>query len=406
MSKNLLLSLVLIIITSSILSCGKSKTDPIEIEEKNPYNCISGRIKSGSSLYQALRENGIADSDAYQITHSLNVIYDLRKVHPNDSFLLQIDTLQQVQIVEFFPDNINHYIVQRDTTNQFISKNNQKKLTKETKTFSTSIESSLYNSFVEQGIDPKIVMDYTDIFQWDLDFFIDPRKGDSCKIIYEVFTNNSEILKNGKILSASYLGKNFDMTAYYFTNGAKFDGYYDSKGKSFQKAFLKSPLNYSYISSYYGMRVHPITKRYWLHNGVDYAAKRGTPVQASADGVIIHQGWKGGHPTPRGNTGGYGKTIMIRHPNGHKTLYGHLSAYAKGTYVGKRVKQQDIIGFVGSTGWSTGPHLHYTIYYHNKAINPLRLKNVSGPPIPKKLMLQFNTIVNCMNDELVNNYSK
>ncbi len=119
----------------------------------------------------------------------------------------------------------------------------------------------------------------------------------------------------------------------------------------------------------------------------------GTPVAASADGVVIHKGWKGGHPTPKGNIGGYGNTIMIRHSNGYKTLYGHLSRYARGVNVGTRVKQHDIIGYVGSTGWSTGPHLHYTIYQYDKAINPLKLKNVSGPPIPEELIDDFKMVI-------------
>ncbi len=374
-------------------------------EEINPYTSICGKIKKGKSLYSTLLESNIDVTEAYKITNSLNKIFDLRYTHPNDSFVIQIDTLNQVQIVEYFPDKFSKYIVIRDTIGGYITHKVETELTKEIKISSATIESSLYEAFVNKGINPEIVMNYSDIFQWDIDFFIDPREGDSCKAIYEVFTNNNKILKYGNILTASYKGKNFDLTAYYYDNGGKFHGYYDKDGQSFQKAFLKSPLTYSYISSYFGMRLHPIVKKVWLHNGVDYAAPMGTPVAASADGVVIHKGWKGGHPTPKGNIGGYGNTIMIRHSNGYKTLYGHLSRYARGINVGTRIKQHDIIGFVGSTGWSTGPHLHYTIYQYDQAINPLKLNNVSGPPIPAELIDDFHRIVISLDEFLQNEES-
>ena len=381
-----------------IIGCSKEDST-IEID---PYIYIHGKIKKGESLYSELLNNNIDVTDAYKITNSLNKIYNLKFTHPDDSFLVKVDTLNQVQVLEFYPDKFKRFIVQRDTSGNYITHKEEIELTREIKISSATIESSLWQAFINNGINPQIVTNYSDIFQWDIDFFIDPREGDSCKLVYETFTHNGEILKYGNILAASYKGKNFDLTAYYYSNGDKYHSYYDKDGRSFQKAFLKSPLNYSYVSSYFGMRLHPITKKYWLHNGVDFAAPFGTPVQASADGVVIHKGWKGGHPTPSGNTGGYGNTIMIRHANGYKTLYGHLSRYARGIKVGTRVKQHDIIGYVGSTGWSTGPHLHYTIYQHDKAINPLKLRNVAGPPIPKELMGDFNKVVTTMDKVLQN----
>ncbi|MEA3474981.1 MAG: M23 family metallopeptidase [Candidatus Cloacimonadota bacterium] len=382
-----------------IIGCSKEGST-IEID---PYIYIHGKIKKGESLYSELLSNNIDVTDAYKITNSLNKIYNLKFTHPNDSFLVKVDTLNQVQVLEFYPDILTKYIIKRDTTDNFISFKENIDYKKDIKFVCVNIETSLYEAFVDNGLNPELAMDLSDIFQWDIDFFIDTRKGDSCKIVYEVFENkNNKVLKYGNILATSYKGKNFDLTAYYYSNGNKYHSYYGKDGRSFQKAFLKSPLNYSFISSYFGMRLHPITKKYWLHNGVDYAARWGTPVQASCDGVVIHKGWKGGHPTPHGNTGGYGNTIMIRHANGYKTLYGHLSRYARGTKIGTRVKQHDIIGYVGSTGWSTGPHLHYTIYQYDKAINPLKLKNVSGPPIPKELRMDFSKVVSTMDKILQN----
>ncbi|MBN2017201.1 MAG: M23 family metallopeptidase [Candidatus Cloacimonetes bacterium] len=391
--KNLFLLLLLVVI---LITCTHQE-ELIEIEPPDPYEHVIGRLKTGKSLYSVLLDNNVSYQDAYKITKELNSIYDLRYSHPNDSFHLKIDTLGIVQVIEYSPNKIEKYIVARDSTDEFEVFHEKLVLEKEVKLLTTILKSSLYETLINGGLDPQLVMKFSDIFQWDIDFFIDPREGDTCSIVYEAYSHDGEILQYGEILGASYKGKLFDLTAYYFDNGNNIHGYYNEYGESFQKAFLRSPLNYSFISSYFGMRLHPITKQVWLHNGVDYAAPLGTPVASSADGTVIHKGWKGGHPTPKGNTGGYGYTVMIRHSNGYKTLYGHLSSYAKNLYVGKRVVQGEIIGYVGSTGWSTGPHLHYTIYHHDAPINPLSLNNVSGPPIPKEYIDTFNESVHNIN---------
>jgi murein DD-endopeptidase MepM/ murein hydrolase activator NlpD len=383
--KNLFLLLILVII---LISC-THKDQLIEIEPPDPYDHVYGKLKTGKSLYSILLDNDVTYQDAYKITKELNTLYDLRYSHPNDIFHLKIDSLGVVQIIEYSPNKIDKYIVARDSTDEFDVFQEKLVLEKDVRLLTTILKSSLYETLVDGGLDPQLVMKFSDIFQWDIDFFIDPREGDTCSIIYEAFSHDGEILKYGNILGASYQGKLFDLTAYYYDNGGKEHGYYARDGESFQKAFLRSPLNYSYISSYFGMRLHPITKKVWLHSGVDYAAPLGTPVVSSADGTVIYKGWKGGHPTPKGNTGGYGNTVMIRHTNGFKTLYGHLNAYARNLYVGKRVLQGEVIGYVGSTGWSTGPHLHYTIYQHDSPIDPLSLNNVSGPPIPNEYLDEF-----------------
>jgi len=383
--KNLFLLLTLAII---LISC-THKDQLIEIEPPDPYDHVYGKLKTGKSLYSILLDNDVSYQDAYKITKELNTLYNLRYSHPNDSFHLKIDSLGVVQVIEYSPNKIEKYIVARDSIDEFEVFQEKLVLEKNIRLLTTILKSSLYETLVDGGLDPQLVMKFSDIFQWDIDFFIDPREGDTCSIIYEAFSHDGEVLKYGNILGASYQGKLYDLTAYYYDNGGKVHGYYTRDGKSFQKAFLRSPLNYSYISSYFGMRLHPITKQVWLHSGVDYAAPLGTPVVSSADGTVIHKGWKGGHPTPQGYTGGYGNTVMIRHTNGFKTLYGHLNAYVKNLYVGKRVLQGEVIGYVGSTGWSTGPHLHYTIYQHDSPIDPLSLNNVSGPPIPNEYIDEF-----------------
>jgi murein DD-endopeptidase MepM/ murein hydrolase activator NlpD len=376
-----------------IVACTNNEKAVEQTEEKHPYINIGGKIKPGSSLYSDLLEKNITQQDAYKITSSLNSEFDLRYAQPNDSFFIVIDTLGQVQKLEYYPNKIDRYFVIRDTAGEFNTLYTKIDLTKETQVRSGRVETSLYQALVDQKLPPKLIMQFSDIFQWDIDFFIDPRTGDSCKLVYEIFTHKGEILEYGNILAASYMGKRYNRTAYYFENGDNVFGYFDRDGSSFQKAFLKSPLNYSYISSYFSYaRYHPILKIVCPHNGVDYAAPYGTPVVASADGTVIFKGWNNG----------YGNCIKIRHKNGrYVTLYGHLSNYARGINVGTKVKQKQLIGYVGSTGYSTGPHLHYTIYDNGRAIDPLKLENVAGPPVPEHLIDEFRQVVFEM-DNLLN----
>ena len=374
-----------------ILSCTKE-----EPEEIDPYIYVTGSIKSGQTLASIMIEKNIENAKVYEVVNKLDSIYNLRRSHPADSFIVKMDTLDVIHELIYIPDKIHTYRVIRDTSNIFFTRIDTLQTTIKIDVCRGEIVSSLYQSIIDGGEGPAVAVMFSQIFQWDIDFFIDPQKGDKFQFAYEQIVNeNGDFIEYGEILVANYSSRNYDNIAYRYTNKKGLSKYYDDSGKSFQKAFLKSPLNYKRISSYFGMRRHPITKKIWMHNGVDYAAAYGTPVEASADGTIIHRGWKGGHPTVGGRKGGYGKTIMIRHSNGYKTLYGHLSSYGK-YRVGNRVKQHDVIGYVGSTGLSSGNHLHYTIYQYGKAINPLKLKNVSGPPVPKKEMDNFKTVVDSL----------
>ncbi|MCD4796555.1 MAG: M23 family metallopeptidase [Candidatus Cloacimonetes bacterium] len=374
-----------------ILSCTKE-----EPEEIDPYIYVTGSIKSGQTLASIMIEKNIENAKVYEVVNKLDSIYNLRRSHPADSFIVKMDTLDVIHELIYIPDKIHTYRVIRDTSNIFFTRIDTLQTTIKIDVCRGEIVSSLYQSIIDGGEGPAVAVMFSQIFQWDIDFFIDPQKGDKFQFAYEQIVNeNGDFIEYGEILVANYSSRNYDNIAYRYTNKKGLSKYYDDSGKSFQKAFLKSPLNYKRISSYFGMRRHPITKKIWMHNGVDYAAAYGTPVEASADGTIIHRGWKGGHPTVGGRKGGYGKTIMIRHSNGYKTLYGHLSSYGKHR-VGNRVKQHDVIGYVGSTGLSSGNHLHYTIYQYGKAINPLKLKNVSGPPVPKKEMDDFKSVVDSL----------
>ena len=382
-----------------IFSCAKKKNaEP----EPDPFVYKHGSLQKGETLANALKNKEINNGEVYTLVNKLNSIFNLRKSHPADSFLVKLDTTGVVRELQYFPDNIHTYRVIRDTSGDFFTKIDTLKLTKVIKRCDGVIESSLYQAMINQGEGAALPVMFSQIFQWDIDFFIDPQKGDEFHLVYEQYVHDGKFVKYGDILVAQYKSGNYDNIAYRYKNKKGFVKYYNEKGESFQKAFLKSPLNYKRITSYFGNRFHPIRKKPIFHNGVDYAAAYGTPVEAVADGTVVHVGWKGGHPTVNGRKGGYGKTVIIRHANGYKTLYGHLSGYGKGIRVGTKVKQHRIIGYVGSTGLSTGNHLHYTIYHHGKPINPLRLKNVAGPPVPKTEMEKFKTIVDSLNNLLTN----
>ncbi len=374
----ILLSILIFVLLFS--ACSRNKVNQSSKVDHHIY--LSGSLKAGESLAEALIKQDIDNPQVYLLVNKLNEIYNLRKAHPADSFLIKIDTLGVVKELSYIPNNQYTYKVLKDTLDDYYTLIDTLKMKKIIKFCQGEIEYSLYQSMIDQGEGSALPVMFTQIFQWDIDFFIDPQKGDKFRLIYEQYMANDSFVRYGNILVAQYISRNFDKIAYRYTNEKGITRYYNEKGTCFQKAFLKSPLNYRRISSYFGYRTHPITKKVRFHNGVDYAAAYGTPVESVGDGVVIHRGWKGGHPTVNGRSGGYGKTVIIRHSNSYKTLYGHLSSY-NSFKVGDRVKQHDVIGYVGSTGLSTGNHLHYTIYHHDQAINPMKLKNVSGPPVPK-----------------------
>jgi len=226
---------------------------------------------------------------------------------------------------------------------------------------------------------------FADIFQWDVDLFVDPRPGDRVRLVYETRTlappapdlppfgksgmEEGSYLGVGRVLAASYDGLMASASAFWVEDDGRGGDYYDSDGDPLRKAFLKSPLNYRRISSgFTNRRRHPITRRVVPHHGVDFAAASGTPVVASADGRVISAGWDGA----------LGKAVRLRHGNGYKTIYGHLRGFARGVRRGAQVKQNQIIGYVGATGRATGPHLHYTMLYNDRAINPMTFDN---PPV-------------------------
>jgi len=260
----------------------------------------------------------------------------------------------------------------------------------------TKILKSLYRSAIELGVKPNIIVDFARIYGFQIDFQRDIRKNDTFQILYEVFhDDNEKIIETGKILYANMILSGQKNELYYFDD-KKFQGHYDKNGKSAKKALMKTPINGARLSSSFGMRKHPILGFNKMHRGTDFAAKEGTPVMASGDGKIIRARW----------CGGGGNCIKIKHNSTYSTVYAHLSKFASGIKEGKRVKQGKVIGYVGSTGMSTGPHLHYEVIENGKKINSQTLKLPSGKILKNKYRKLFEVKkikTNVLKSEIIHN---
>ncbi|MEO0095630.1 MAG: M23 family metallopeptidase [candidate division WOR-3 bacterium] len=245
------------------------------------------------------------------------------------------------------------------------------------------INSTLYESMLKSGETPMLVYKFADIFAWEIDFTTETQNGDSFMIVFDKVFCDSQFVDYSNITFVKYKGKVGEFYGIYFNDPTGYDDYYNLKGESLRKALLKSPLKYSCISSYFSKsRYHPILKVWRPHHGLDYSAPIGTPVSSIGDGYVSFKGWKGG----------YGNLVEIKHKNNFKSRYGHLSRFAKGIFQGKHVKMGELIGYVGSTGLSTGPHLHFELHKDGVPINPLTVKLPRAPSVKKEYLKEFGRV--------------
>jgi len=252
------------------------------------------------------------------------------------------------------------------------------------KIVSATINSFFYVDALDVGLTESTVLELGDIFAFNIDFTTEIRQGDQFTVVYEKRMRDGKEAPDGKILAAKFINDGTTHYAYYFDNNGN-GGYYDAEGRVLERQFLKAPLSYRYISSgYTGARFHPITRTIMAHYQIDYAANAGTAVVATARGTVVSAGWEGG----------WGNMIRLRHDNSYATHYGHLSAFAKGIRSEASVNQGQLIGFVGSTGWSTGPHLDYGMMLNGSPVNPLKLDLPKGAPLGADKMEAFENLKN------------
>ena len=348
------------------------------------YKKYNHEIKSGETFDKILNSYSIEKEEISAIKKSL-----LKK-----SIINKLNTNQKIQIIVDQTNNkIKEFIFQISNTEKiYLSKSSEEsdfskkiliiKLDKKIIYKENIILQSLYKAATDQNIPPNTIIEFARIYGFQVDFQRDIRKEDKFQIMYEVFIDkNNKVIETGKILFANLKLSGQDNSLYYFDKGSV-EGHYDKNGKSVQKALMKTPINGARLSSSFGMRKHPIDGFNKMHKGTDFAALKGTPIMASGNGIIKKAGW----------CGSGGNCIKIRHNSTYETVYAHMSKFSRGIKKGVRVKQGQTIGYVGSTGKSTGPHLHYEVIVNGKKVNSQKLKLPSGKVLKGKNRELFETI--------------
>lgn len=333
---------------------------------------ITGKVQKGETLFDIFKKYNIDPSDLFRMREASANIHRLKEVHPGQNYKIVLDEANRVNEFIYWIDDDNILNISRNDAGF-----EAEKLAVEYEIrplhISGVIKDNLISSMNAGSDGLVLALELSDIFAWDIDFTSDLRRGDTFKVIAEGLYLDGEFKKYGEILSAEFGNSGQIFKAYRFEIDGK-AAYYDEHGKSLRKSFLKAPLNFRRISSSFsGGRYHPILKVYRPHHGLDYAAASGTPVSAIGDGTVVFTGVKGQ----------YGNLVIIRHPNGYRTYYGHLSRIAKGIKNGSKVNQGQLIGYVGSTGLATGPHLHYEMRIEGRPVNPLTVKLLEGKQVPK-----------------------
>ena len=332
---------------------------------------ITHKVSKGETFNKILNNYQIPKNEIQKLIKILSKENKLNKLKTNQIIKFTIDRSNNNQITSLiFPVTRTKKI---QLTRNLTSKNFEKKeiitnLNKKIIFKEGKILKSLYKSAIDLEIQPNVIVEFARLYGFQVDFQRDIRKGDTFQIMYEVFEDDEgKIFETGNVIFADLILRNQKNSLYYF-NKRNSKGHYDKNGKSIKKALMKTPINGARLSSSFGMRKHPIDGYNKMHRGTDFAAPRGTPIMASGDGIIIRAKW----------CGGGGNCIKIKHNSTYSTVYAHMSKFAVGMKKGVRVKQGQIIGYVGSTGKSTGPHLHYEVIKNGKKINSQKLKLPSG----------------------------
>ena len=354
------------------------------IENLDPkYKKIKHKIKSGETFDKILENYEIENEEIIKIKKSLKEKVNLNKLNTKQIIIFTVDkTNNKIEEFTYQISNTQKIFLKRNIKNdKFDDQILSIKLAKEIIYKENIILQSLYNAATNEDIPPNIIIEFARVYGFQVDFQRDIRKKDKFQIMYEIFLNEKkEIIETGEILFANLELSGQENSLYYFDKEGS-EGHYDKSGKSVKKALMKTPINGARLSSPFGMRKHPIDGFNKMHRGTDFAAPMGTPIMASGDGVVKKAGW----------CGGGGNCVKIKHNSTYQTVYAHMSKFARGIKPGVRVKQGQTIGYVGSTGKSTGPHLHYEVIVNGKKVNSQKLKLPSGKVLKGKDRKLFET---------------
>jgi murein DD-endopeptidase MepM/ murein hydrolase activator NlpD len=336
---------------------------------------IEGKIGPTDALTTVLAREGFGPA-AGNVIKALSKLVDPRTIRPGESYAASFDEAGEPDSFEYQPSPALRYIVARDDSGAWQARKEEAALETKIESAAGVVDSSLYDSVHKAGEASALVSLFVDLFAWDLNFYVDTHPGDTWKVVVEKQYLGGQLYKYGRVLAAEYSGRVGAFRVFYWQPTPKAQGrYYDEKGQAVAKTMLKCPLRFVRVSSKFDRaRFHPVLHVAKAHLGVDYAAPIGTPVWASAGGKVAEVGMKRGS----------GNTIVLSHGGGLTTRYYHLSRYAKGLHVGQLVHQKEVIGFVGSTGLSTGPHLHFGVTRNGAFVDPMKLPVAREAPVPDR----------------------
>ena len=352
---------------------------------KPKFENIEYKVKSGDTLFKILSKLSVDKIDIQKISTLLSKNKTF-KFNQNQTIKLTLENKKEFKKVLsiIMPISLSRKLeIYKELDSEvFIEREIVTNLEKKIVLKEGIIKSSLYKSAIQENISPNVIIEFARLYGFQIDFQRDIRKNDSFQIVYENFVDeNGKVFENGNIIYANLILRGQNNQLYYFPK-KNYNGHYDENGKSVKKALMKTPINGARLSSSFGMRKHPILGYNKMHRGTDFAAPEGTPIMASGDGVIIKAGW----------CGGGGNCIKIKHNKTYQTIYAHMKNFSNIAIPGKRVKQGQIIGYVGSTGMSTGPHLHYEVIENGKKINSQLLKLPPGKALDGSNREQFEIV--------------
>lgn len=359
------------------------------VEDKviDPWQSVT--VKSGDSLALIFSRLGLSPTSLYKLMSLGKEVSNLKKIRPGQQLNFHIEDNELLGLE--FEMNLTRTLKISKEDNKFTSEVIEIELEKIVKNANATINDSLFLSAKRAGLTDNLIMQLVAIYGWDIDFALDIREGDSFTVIYEEQYKDGVKVSDGPIIAAEFVNRDTPLRAVRYTHEDGRVDYYADNGDAMRKAFLRTPVELARISSRFNLkRKHPILNKIRAHKGVDYAASTGTPIKATGDGTVIHAGKKGG----------YGRTVILKHGGKYSTLYAHLYRYAKGVRSGSRVKQGQIIGYVGKSGLATGPHLHYEFRINGVHRNPLTVKLPKVESISKKALPEFKMKINPMVVEL------
>ncbi|MDX9695176.1 MAG: peptidoglycan DD-metalloendopeptidase family protein [Bacteroidales bacterium] len=353
------------------------------------FYVVAAKVKRNQNLALILNETGLDREIANLATYNSSKVFDIRNIRLGNRYKLYFSKDNDSLLKYFVYEHSSTEYLKIDLNNDPVAIRGEKPIQNIRKTSYGEVTTSLWNTMIENNIDPLMAIRLSEIYAWTVDFFgLD--RGDKFKVIYDAQYVDSIPVGIGRIYAASFIHKGEELMAYEFTQNGE-TSYYDEHGKSLRRQLLKAPLRFSRISSGFSKgRMHPILKIVRPHSGVDYVAPTGTPVYTVGDGVVVEKGYSK-------SAGNY---IKVKHNSVYTTGYNHFSKFASGMFVGAKVKQGQVIGYVGSTGYSTGSHLDYRVWMNGQAINPLKIKAPPIEPIKGTYLPEFKAAVDSLNNVL------